>query len=424
MPQRFGLYEELSILENLNLMADLCSIKKNEKKELFDYLLGISKLSDFGNRHAGDLSGGMKQKLSLICSLMSKPKLLLLDEPSVGVDPISRIEIMSLVEEYVKTGTNVLWSTSYFNEAEKFDRVIVLNEGKMLYYGSPSELTAGEKNLECAVIKMLGGVLKNESELANCMHPTSHNIEKVIIAKNLFKKFGDFTAVDDVSFEVNRGEILGLIGPNGAGKTTTFKMLCGLSKVTSGEITIMNFNLNDNLSKVRSQLGYMAQKFSLYGNLNVRQNLRFFAGIYGLWGVAKAKKINEMLKIFNLKKYLGTNASQLPLGYKQRLAIACSLMHNPPVLFLDEPTSGVDPLTRHEFWTHLKGLAKKGYTIIMTTHFMEEAENCDKICFIYKGKNIATGTPEEIKKRIAPDATMDDAFIQTVRDFDKNSGGA
>ncbi len=243
-----------------------------------------------------------------------------------------------------------------------------------------------------------------------------------MVAEGLTKKFGSFTAVSKISFEVKKGEIFGLLGPNGAGKSTTFKMLCGLLKPTEGKALVNGLDLQVALGVARTELGYMAQKFSLYGNLSVEQNLNFFAGIYNLTGSHKAQAVEEMIEIFDLKDYLAQSADSLPLGFKQRLALACANMHHPAILFLDEPTSGVDPITRREFWNHINGLVGKGVTILVTTHFMDEAEYCDRIALIYRGRIIALETPNELKNSAAskdnPNPTLEDAFVKMIEEYD------
>jgi ABC-2 type transport system ATP-binding protein len=240
--------------------------------------------------------------------------------------------------------------------------------------------------------------------------------------------FGDFVATDHVDFKVKRGEIFGLLGPNGAGKSTTFKMMCGLLRPSSGSAKVMGIDLKTSASQARAQLGYMAQKFALYGNLNVEQNLDFFSGIYGLRGAAQQQMIADMVRVFNLQPYLKTQAGTLPLGFKQRLALSCAIMHHPPILFLDEPTSGVDPITRREFWTHINGLVDKGVTVMVTTHFMDEAEYCDRIALIYRGRTIAAGTPDELKllasKDGEADITMEETFIRLVESDDSTREAA
>jgi ABC-2 type transport system ATP-binding protein len=411
MPQKFGLYEDLTAIQNLNLYAALSGIPKEQQKETFDRLLRFTGLEPFRDRLAGALSGGMKQKLGLACALMKKPQLLLLDEPSVGVDPISRRELWKMVRELLDEGISIIWSTSYLDEAERCDLVLLLNKGKVLYSGDPKELTnrvegrvytiSGiqgskrellfhllaqenvidgviqgkdirivtkekekivadlDKNLkvepvpprfEDAFIDLLGGGPGGESKLAELTPSINQKDKTVIVADGLTKQFGNFTAADHVSFQVTRGEIFGLLGPNGAGKSTTFKMMCGLLKPTSGKAEVNHLDLQQAPSQARAHIGYMAQKFSLYNGLSVSQNLNFFSGIYNLKGRKKRDAVRKMVEIFSLQNYLDASPDELSLGYKQRLALACANMHHPEVLFLDEPTSGVDPITRRVFW--------------------------------------------------------------------------
>ena len=472
MPQKFGLYEDLSVLENLNLYADLKRLSKHEKNTAFEMLLKFTGLAPFTKRLAGRLSGGMKQKLGLACALLGTPQFLLLDEPGVGVDPISRRELMKMVRELSKDGMSILWSTSYLDEAEGFDEVLLFNEGKLLYNGLPGLLTQKEKGhvflakkshteprtllrtllkepvidaviqgdavrtvikdkktieqnkqilkpttprFEDAVIDILGGIPLGESNVAGKIEVTTDD-KDVIVADHLTKKYGSFTAAKDITFKIQKGEIFGLLGPNGAGKSTSFKMICGLSKPTSGRAFITGIDMRKDPIKARSKLGYMAQKFSLFSPLNVMQNLKFFSGIYGLTGSDQQERLRQMIDTFNLKPYLSDLAGNLPLGYKQRLALACAIMHNPSILFLDEPTSGVDPLTRREFWKHINAMVEKGVTVMVTTHFMDEAEYCDRIALIYKGQAIQTGSPMQIKKQ---GETMEDAFVRTILEYDK-----
>lgn len=413
MPQKFGLYEDLSIMENLILYAELKGIEKVEQPKLFDKLLNMTDLSKFTQRLAGDLSGGMKQKLGLACSLLGSPELLLLDEPSVGVDPISRRELMKMVRELTSGGITVLWSTAYLDEAHSFDNCIVMNEGKIIYQGLPHELSPTTEGFEEKVIELMGGFEEKPSELAEKFELKEDNGEYVVEALDLVKRYGDFYAVKNNTFHIKKSEIFGLLGPNGAGKSTSFKMMCGLATPTKGTAKIMGYDIIKTPSKARSYLGYMAQKFSLYGDLSVLQNLRFFAGAYGISLFKRKEKIDEIVDIFKFKKYLNHDAKELPLGYKQRLSLACAVMHSPPVLFLDEPTSGVDPITRREFWNHIKGLAKKGVTVLVTTHFMDEAEFCDRISLFYKGEAIATGSPSELKNMVKA-KTMEEAFVGLI----------
>nr|WP_257215022.1 ATP-binding cassette domain-containing protein [Sphingomonas sp. R-74633] len=489
MPQRFGLYEDLSVLENLKLYAEVRGLAKDEQQASFDKLMEFTDLARFQDRLAGKLSGGMKQKLGLACALVKTPKVLLLDEPGVGVDPISRRELWSMVGDLTEQGIGVLWSTAYLDEAEKCDTVYLLNEGQLLFDGPPADLTnrvkdrvirvtgfeerrrhfltqaldrddvidgriqgrsvrlligddkqvpdaaafnagpdtkveTADPRFEDGFIERLGGGPKGTSALAERYRTIPETDECAIEAKGLTKVFGEFTAAKDMNFRIPRGQIFGLLGPNGAGKSTTFKMLCGLLSPTSGTGSVAGKSLRHSRADARASLGYMAQKFSLYGDLSVRQNLDFFAGAYELPRDKAKRAIEAMIEIFELKDKLGVNAGTLPLGFKQRLALACAVMHEPPVLFLDEPTSGVDPVTRREFWMHINGLVEKGVTVLVTTHFMDEAEYCDRATLIYRAEQIATGTPDELKAEAArltraEDPTMEDAFIALIEEFDR-----
>ncbi|EOV9003312.1 ATP-binding cassette domain-containing protein [Cronobacter malonaticus] len=486
MPQKFGLYEDLTVQENLNLYADLRSVTGAVREQTFARLLEFTSLGPFTGRLAGKLSGGMKQKLGLACTLVGQPKVLLLDEPGVGVDPISRRELWQMVHELAGDGMLILWSTSYLDEAEQCREVLLMNEGKLLYQGAPQALTermAGRSLLlrpddgdnrallreimqrpdvsdatiqgaavrvilkegsgadalralpgatlretaprfEDAFIDLAGGTALRESPFGAILHDIPGSRDDVVIeARELTKTFGDFTATDHVNFTVRRGEIFGLLGPNGAGKSTTFKMMCGLLKPSDGQALVLGLDLKTNSGKARQRLGYMAQKFSLYGNLTVEQNLRFFSGVYGLRGRAQQEKMARMSEAFGLKSIASQPTDALPLGFKQRLALACALMHEPDILFLDEPTSGVDPLTRREFWRHINSMPEKGVTVMVTTHFMDEAEYCDRIGLVYHGKLIASGTPDDLKRQAARDAndepTMEEAFIRLIEAWDK-----
>lgn len=489
MPQKFGLYEDLTVMENLTLYADLRSVTGEARITTFERLLEFTALGPFTDRLAGKLSGGMKQKLGLACTLVGTPKVLLLDEPGVGVDPISRRELWQMVHELAGDGMLILWSTSYLDEAEQCRSVLLMNEGELLFQGAPTELTrqmAGRSFLatsptihnrallqqalklpqvsdamiqgrsvrliltrdsdpaqlraapgladlvlrdtsprfEDAFIDLLGGAGTSESPLGAILHTVEGNPEETVIeARQLTKKFGDFAATDRVDFTVQRGEIFGLLGPNGAGKSTTFKMMCGLLTPTAGKALVLDLDLKTSSGKARQHLGYMAQKFSLYGNLTVAQNLRFFSGVYGLRGRAQNDKMARMSKAFDLDTIADQPTDALPLGFKQRLALVCALMHEPDILFLDEPTSGVDPLTRREFWLHINSMVEKGVTVMVTTHFMDEAEYCDRIGLVYHGKLIASGTPDDLKAQAATreddDPTMEQAFITLIHRWDK-----
>lgn len=492
MPQKFGLYEDLTVMENLVLYADLRGVGREEREEQFERMLDFTDLHRFTERLAGKLSGGMKQKLGLACTLIGTPELLLLDEPGVGVDPISRRDLWRMVRELAKDGMAVVWATAYLDEAERCDELCLMNEGKVIFSGKPAEqierlrgrsvqirnvagnrrhflrralgsqgitdgviqgesvrlvleeglnrpsqellaqepdarVAAVEPVLEDAFIDLVGGGPDGSSVLARTMPEVrlaeGVDANAVIRCRDLTRRFGDFTATDHVTFDVRKGEIFGLLGPNGAGKSTTFRMLCGLLTPTSGEAQVMGIDLKHSAGEARQKLGYMAQKFSLYGNLGVEQNLAFFSGIYGLKGLAREKKVAQMIESFDLGRYRRTPAGELPLGFKQRLALACALMHEPPLIFLDEPTSGVDPVTRREFWMHINALVDKGVTVMVTTHFMDEAEYCDRIALIYRGRMIAAGPPDELKRQVVsddlPDPTFEDAFIRLIQRDDE-----
>lgn len=410
MPQKFGLYEDLTVIENLKLYADL----KNFPYD-FEKMLDFTALRQFQNRLAGALSGGMKQKLGLACTLLGNPKFLLLDEPSVGVDPISRRDLMQMVRNMINPDTTVLWSTAYLDEAHSFDTAVVIDKGKIIYNGKPHDLATTAKDFENKVIELMGGYNKEQSLIAQNYNYSAPNVEFTVEADNLEKKYGNFYAVKNNTFKIKKGEIFGLLGPNGAGKSTSFKMMCGLAKPTNGTARIMGIDIKQNPELARSNLGYMAQKFSLYGSLTVKENLDFFAAAYGINLLHRRDTVEEIIQVFGLSKYTNQKSEELPLGLKQRLSMAAALIHNPPILFLDEPTSGVDALTRRDFWNHITSLAKKGVTIMVTTHFMDEAEYCDRISLFYKGETIAIGTPEELKQK-ADAKDMETAFINLIKE--------
>jgi len=481
MPQRFGLYEDLSVIENLELYAEMRSLPKAERADTFARLLEFTDLERFRTRLSGKLSGGMKQKLGLACALVKTPRLLLLDEPGVGVDPISRRELWHMVTQLTGEGIGVLWATAYLDEAEKCDEVFLMSEGKLVFSGLPAELTREVEGrvvrltgfpqrrrrlltdmldrddvvdgtlegrsvrlvlrenaaiptegmvsakvparFEDGFIARLGGGPGGTSALAGAYRHVDPPSEFAIEAKGLTKHFGAFTAASNVNFTVPYGTIYGLLGPNGAGKSTTFKMLCGLLTPSEGTGVVAGHDLRRSGAAAREQLGYMAQKFSLYGGLTVAQNLSFFAGAYGLSGAAAKAAVERVTEVFELGDMLGRNASELSLGFKQRMALAAAVLHEPPVLFLDEPTSGVDPITRREFWSHINGLVEKGVAVLVTTHFMEEAEYCDNSTLIYRSEQIASGTPDELKRQAAEltgldDPSMEDAFIAHIEASD------
>jgi ABC-2 type transport system ATP-binding protein len=507
MPQKFGLYEDLSVQENLDLYADLHGVSHGERDQRYPALMEMTALGPFRSRLAGKLSGGMKQKLGLACTLVRSPELLLLDEPTVGVDPLSRRELWDIILHLVHDqGLSVLLSTSYLDEAERCGHVVVLHEGKVLAQGAPAEIAAAARGqtflaepptghgarsvqarllddpavidaipeagrVRCIVAPGTFGEAPTditagpvaERDAAQTLDATgalladlkvtpveprfedgfmvllrravtrghgaavlldqpvaAGNGERVVEVRDLVRRFGAFTAVDHVSFEVGRGELFGLLGPNGAGKTTTFRMLCGLMPASAGTLRVAGVDLRFGRAAARQRIGYVAQKFSLYGQLTVEENLDFFASAYGLRGGRKRRRLDWAMAQFDLAALGRLPAGQLPGGYKQRLAMAAALLHEPDILFLDEPTSGADPLARREFWRRITALAEQGVTVIVTTHFMEEAEYCDRVVIMDAGRLLVQGTPAEIRA-LAPsvpdrEPTMEDAFIAVVEE--------
>lgn len=532
MPQRFGLYEDLSVQENLGLYADLHQVPTAVRRERCQRLLAMTDMDRFVNRPAGKLSGGMKQKLGLACTLVRSPALLLLDEPSVGVDPLSRRDFWRIILQLVQAeALSVVISTAYLDEATRCDQVFVMSQGQVLARGTPEALRQQAEGLcyraqpasgmparmlqarlldaheqivdavprggdvcfvrqpdtpDSALPALLGEAQAtprpadledafmmllrqqaarqtdphtataaptapppkplpdgarpsmkpamqqpdHDQESAERPNPTTRpassvrSAEPVIIVRDLLRRFGDFIAVASTSFEVGRGEIFGLLGPNGAGKSTTFRMLCGLLPATSGFLQVAGYNLRTARAQARARIGYVAQKFSLYGNLSVRDNLNFFGGAYGLHGRALQQRIDEMLHTHALNA--DAISGLLPAGYKQRLAMAVGLLHQPDILFLDEPTSGIDPLARRAFWHTITTLAASGVTIIITTHFMEEAEYCDRIAIQDAGRMLALGTPAQVRAQAGGNgsADMNAAFIVIVEQARRRTSGS
>ena len=518
MPQRFGLYEDISVMANMRLHASLRGLEGAERDRVFEKLLGFTSLAPFTDRLAGRLSGGMKQKLGIACALLGSPRLLLLDEPGVGVDPQSRRELWRMVQDLSQDGMTVVWSTAYLDEAERCPGVIMLDSGRVLFEGPPQELTAraegrvyllradagthkrelalwtmrpgiedaliqgsrirlvlaadapeslhrevlekgGEPvspRLEDAYMSAVGGINQSPSPYgklhvghnedagggaarngaaasavvsdapqtaapASVLPATDSGPVYSISARNLTKQFGAFVAARDISFDVRPGEIFGLLGPNGAGKSTTFRMLCGLSRPTAGSCAVDGVDLLRAGSEARSRLGYMAQKFSLYPDIPVRENITIFAELYGLSKERRDVLLPGLAEALELQPYLRSRTGSLPLGQKQRLALLCATLHEPPVLFLDEPTSGVDARTRRDFWKHISAMTTAGAAVLVTTHFMEEAEYCDRIALIYRGAMISMGTPDELKASCTEveDPTLEEAFIASIEKYDR-----
>jgi ABC-2 type transport system ATP-binding protein len=500
MPQRFGLYEDLSVQENLDLYADLQGVPEAARAQRYSELMHMAGLAPFGRRLAGQLSGGMKQKLGLACALVRRPQLLLLDEPTVGVDPVSRRELWEIVYRLVREqGTSVLLTTAYLDEAERCDEVVLLHEGRLLDQGAPDVLretmrgrsyrvevpgmdkralqgriaqapsvidaliqgdhvrvvmesaapvdftalcpaadgikaTAVAPRFEDSFIALIkAGTEGSENANTHAVQPApmpraALTDQPVIEVHELQRRFGSFYAVNNISFTVKCGEVFGLLGANGAGKSTTFRMLCGLLPPSGGTLRVAGADLRHAAAAARARIGYMSQKFSLYGNLSVTENLRFFSSAYDLAGTRRSKRIQWALDEFELAAMADVTSGDLSLGYKQRLALACALMHEPEILFLDEPTSGVDPLARREFWSRINALAGQGVTVMVTTHFMEEAEYCDRLAIMAAGEILTMGTPGAIKAEARsaalPEPTMEDAFVGMIMAHDQQRAAA
>ena len=419
MPQGLGknLYPTLSVEENLQFFAKLFGHSRKQRRARIDNLTKRTGLYPFLSRPAGKLSGGMKQKLGLCCALIHDPRLLILDEPTTGVDPLARSQFWSLIRDIHTAQPNitVLVATAYMDEAQQFNHLIALNAGKILATGSPQDLLARTKssNLESAFIALLPSEIKHHHHSVGVQpYNAAIHSETAIEAKNLTMKFGDFVAVDKVSFTIGKGEIFGFLGSNGCGKSTTMKMLTGLLPQTSGEAWLLGSPLAANDINTRYRVGYMSQSFSLYTELTVRQNLVLHAKLFKVPANKVEGRVDEMLNRFALSQHQHNLPHALPLGIRQRLSLAVAMVHKPEVLILDEPTSGVDPIARDNFWQLLITLARQdGVTIFISTHFMNEAARCDRISLMHAGKVLITDTPEAIKAQKSAD-TLEAAFIE------------
>ncbi|GAU08501.1 ATP-binding cassette domain-containing protein [Desulfoplanes formicivorans] len=513
MSQRFGLYPDLTVQENIDFYADLYGEPKRGRAKRIHELLDFSNMTPFTRRQAGNLSGGMKQKLQLVCALIHTPKVLLLDEPTNGVDPVSRRDFWRILYRLLADQVAILVSTSYLDEAERCSRIGLLHHGSFMATGTPGQvrsllpghvvavrspnaralrnimkgvpgisgvevfgdrvhavcanvqetekrirsllardhipfedITELSPGLEDVFVELLrgegtsgeadgermpGAAPDSQTPQPPAVSPTSKGLlqhEPAVVVDHLTRRFGTFTAVNNVSFTVPRGEIFGFLGPNGAGKSTTIKMLCGLLVPSSGTGRVLGLDIARDPEKIKMHIGYMSQKFSLYDDLTVAENIDFYGGIYGLSGDHLAMRRKWAVSMAGLEGREASLTATLAAGWKQRLAMACAVLHEPPILFLDEPTSGVDPLSRRMFWDLITSMAESGVTVFVTTHYMEEAEYCDRIALIYKGAMIALGTPAELKTgrmhdvllHLAcekPQELMDDlANLPTVRD--------
>ncbi len=395
MPQGLGLnlYDSLSIEENIEFFRGLRLIPDEVFEKNKKTLLEITRLTPFLQRQAKALSGGMRQKLALVCTLIHLPDVILLDEPTTGVDPLSRQDFWNIIHGLVsQRDVTVLLTTSYMDEAERCHRVALMHEGKILLQGKPEELG----NLEEVFIEKVTDDRLKAEDLRLKRYSLDKKENLIISCNSVTKTFGKFKAVDSANLEVRQGEVLGLLGPNGAGKTTLIKMMCGLLEPTEGEIKIAGYDVKKEKSKVWGIIGYMSQKFSLYRDLTVRENMKLYAGLYSV----KKNDFSGVVEMLGLRGFEDRLTKDLPLGIRQRVALACALLHEPPVLFLDEPTSGVDPVARRAFWKIIFELSRnKNVTVIVSTHYMDEAENCDRLCLMHRGRVIAEGSPEELKKK-------------------------
>lgn len=398
MPGRFSLYQDLTVEENLTFFATLFNTTIQENYHLVEDI--YTQIEPFKNRRAGKLSGGMKQKLALSCALIHKPTVLFLDEPTTGVDPVSRKEFWEMLKRLKEEGITIVVSTPYMDEIRRCDRIAFINNGEIKGIDTPEQILSRFSDILCPP-----GLERKET--------TAHK-EYAIKVENLTKQFGEFTAVDHISFQVEKGEVFGFLGANGAGKTTAMRMLCGLSRPTSGTGTVAGFDVTTQPELIKKNIGYMSQKFSLYEDLKVWENIRLFAGIYGMKSKDIDRKTDELLSSLGFMEERNTLVKSLPLGWKQKLAFSVSIFHEPRIVFLDEPTGGVDPKTRRQFWELIYQAADRGITVFVTTHYMDEAEYCNRVSIMVDGKIEALDTPTKLKQQFnVPD--MDDVFRQLAR---------
>ena len=394
MPGRFSLYQDLTVEENLRFFATLFGTTIEEGYDDIKDIYG--QIERFKDRRAGALSGGMKQKLALSCALIHRPSVLLLDEPTTGVDPVSRIDFWDMLGTLKRRGITMLVSTPYEDEIKKCDEIILTR---------PATTPAPD------FITTTSTYIKEQETEAATKEATDVN---VISVNHLVKAFGSFRAVDDISFTVRRGEIFGFLGANGAGKTTAMRILSGLSRPTSGTAIVGGYDVRTQYEEIKRHIGYMSQKFSLYEDMTVRENIRLFGGIYGMRDQAIRRKTDELLDKLDIAQYADRLVASLPLGFKQKLAFSVSIFHSPEVVFLDEPTGGVDGTTRRQFWQLIYQAAAKGITIFVTTHYMDEAEYCNRISIMVDGKIRALGTPDELKSRFEKE-TLGEVFTLLAR---------
>ena len=411
MPGKFSLYQDLTIEENLNFFATLFNTTVEEN---YDSIKTIySQIEQFKNRKAGALSGGMKQKLALCCTLVHQPSVLFLDEPTTGVDPVSRKEFWEILGQLKERDITIVASTPYLDEVRSCERVAFFSEGTIRGIGTADDILTEFRDIFNPPSIERAGNDKTENWGNN-------KSENVIEVEHLVKAFGSFHAVDDISFTVKKGEIFGFLGANGAGKTTAMHMLTGLNQPTSGTGRVVGFDIRTEYEQIKRHIGYMSQKFSLYDDLTVAENISLFAGIYGMNDDEIHRKTDDLLEQLNFSEHRNTLVASLPLGWKQKLAFSVSIFHEPGIVFLDEPTGGVDPATRRQFWELIYDAAEKGITVFVTTHYMDEAEYCDRISIMVDGKIKALGTPDELKRKFnQPD--MDHVFTYLARQATRSS---
>lgn len=398
MPGRFSLYPDLSVEENLTFFANIHHVKVETNYAFIQPI--FQSLEQFRKRRAGALSGGMKQKLALCCALIHKPSVLLLDEPTTGVDPVSRQDFWNILRSLKLQGITLLVSTPIMDEARQCDRMAFIHEGTIRGIGEPTNVIMQFRDILCP-----DGLERQEH---------NEKPQYAIEVEGLTKKFGDFTAVNHISFNVHKGEIFGFLGANGAGKTTAMRILCGLSKPTGGDGRIAGLDIHTESELIKRRIGYMSQRFSLYEELTVEENIRLFAGIYGMKTEHIIRQIPEILQRIHLENERKTLVKRLPLGWKQRIAFAVATFHQPDIVFLDEPTGGVDPGTRRRFWEMIYKEADRGTTIFVTTHYMDEAAYCDRVSIMVDGAIKALDTPEQLKKTYQV-TSMDEVFKKLVR---------
>ena len=431
MSQRFGLYPDLSVIENIRFHADIFGVSKSEWLPRSERLLAMSGLAPFTKRRAGALSGGMKQKLGLCCALIHTPDVLFLDEPTNGVDPVSRRDFWRILDTLLAEGVTIVVATAYLDEAEHCHRIGLLHHGRLLACDTPQHLkqladpTVSNPTLEDVFISVLGE--GGHTAVTRRPAPDLESAAVAVSLHQLTRRFGDFVAVNGINLEVPKGEIFGFLGPNGAGKSTTIKMLCGILAPTNGSGQVAGFDVSQQAERIKENIGYMSQRFSLYEDLTVEENISFYGGIYRLPAKELSTRAEWVIEMADLGERRRSRAGELSAGWRQRLALGCALLHRPPIIFLDEPTAGVDPLNRRRFWQLIHHLAADGVTVFVTTHYMDEAEYCDRLALIYRGELVAVGAPQALKQQRTRNGqlpSLEQVFIDLIEERDQLGGTA